>query len=59
MAAALQPPSLVSMGLYDTTNGTFLGLTTQLAYIILRGDSEEAFFSYGYNRKIYFVVFVL
>ena len=37
--------------LYDTTNGVFNSLRLQLAYIILRGDNEESFFSYGVDNK--------
>ena len=37
--------------LYDTTTGEFQGIAMRLAYIILRGDEEECFFSYGYPEK--------
>ena len=37
--------------LYDIATGEFLGLQKRLAYIILRGDKEECFFSYGYSEK--------
>ena len=37
--------------LYDKSTGEFLGLNLQLAYIILLGDIEESFFSYGYNDE--------
>ena len=37
--------------LYDKLTGEFLGLDLHLAYIILLGDIEESFFSYGYNNK--------
>ena len=36
--------------LYDTTTGVFNGLKLLSAYI-LRGDKEEAFFSYGVDNK--------
>ena len=35
---------------YDLESGTFKGLRPMLAYIVLRGDSDEVFFSYGYNK---------
>ena len=34
--------------LYDQSTSEFLGLNLQLVHIILRGDIEESFFSYGY-----------
>ena len=37
--------------LSDQSTGEFLGLNLQLAYIILRGDIEESFFSSGYNDE--------
>ena len=37
--------------LYDQAIGDFLGLRNDLAYIVLRGDDNECFFSYGYNEK--------
>ena len=37
--------------LYDKSTGQFNGLKLQLAYIVLRGDREEVFFSYGVNEK--------
>ena len=36
---------------YDTTTGIFNGFRLQFAYVILRGDKEESFFSYGVNSK--------
>ena len=35
---------------YDLETGTFKGLRLMLAYIIIRGDEDEFFFSYGYNK---------
>ena len=35
--------------IYDRTNGEFKGVREDLAYIVLRGDPEEVFFSYGYD----------
>ena len=37
--------------LYDTSTGEFQGIAMRLAYIILRADMEETFFSYGYSEK--------
>ena len=37
--------------LYDQATGDFLGLRNDLAYIALRGDDNECFFSHGYNEK--------
>ena len=37
--------------LYDKLTGEFKGSRIQLAYIILRGDKEESFFSYRVNSK--------
>ena len=31
--------------------GEFQGVTEQLAYIVLRGDKEEVFFSYGFDSS--------
>ena len=41
--------------IYDLTTGEFQGIRQQLAYIALRGDKNEIFFSYGsdkYNSQI-------
>ena len=35
--------------IYDLTTGEFQGVREQLAYIVLRGDKEEVFFSYGFD----------
>ena len=35
---------------YDLESGKFKGLRLMLAYIVLRGDNDEVFFSYGYNK---------
>ena len=37
--------------LYNKSTCDFIGLSLQLAYIILQGDTEEAFFSYGLDAK--------
>ena len=39
------------ISLYNTETGYFFELKTTLAYIMLRGDLEEVFLSYGYNKK--------
>ena len=36
---------------YDLESGKFKGLKLMLAYIILRGDDDEVFFSYGYSKS--------
>ena len=35
---------------YDLETGKFKGLRLMLAYIVLRGDKDEVFFSYGYSK---------
>ena len=35
---------------YDLESGNFKGLRLMLVYIVLRGDSDEVFFSYGFNK---------
>ena len=35
---------------YDLETGNFKGLRAILTYIVLRGDSDEVFFSYGYSK---------
>ena len=36
--------------LYNVDNGDFLGFKKRLAFIMIRGDNNEAFFSYGYDK---------
>ena len=36
---------------YDLESGNFKGLRLMLAYIVLRGDNDEVFFSYGFNKS--------
>ena len=36
---------------YDPESGNFKGLRLMLAYIVLRGDNDEVFFSYGFNKS--------
>ena len=36
---------------YDLESGFFKGLRLMLAYIVLRGDDDEVFFSYGFNKN--------
>ena len=36
---------------YDLETGEFKGVRLQLAYIILRGDEQELFLSYGYDKS--------
>ena len=35
--------------IYDLTTGEFQELKTELAFIVLRGDTNELFFSYGFD----------
>ena len=37
--------------IYDLETGDFKGLRQQLVYIVLRGDENEIFFSYGYDKN--------
>ena len=37
--------------IYDLDTGEFKGIKEQLAYIVLRGDENEIFFSYGYDKN--------
>ena len=36
---------------YDLETGEFKGIREQLAYIVLRGDEHEIFFSYGFGKN--------
>ena len=36
---------------YDSVTGTFLGLYETIGYIMVRGDPEEHFLAYGYNKQ--------
>ena len=36
--------------IYDLATGEFKGIREQLAYIVLRGDQHESFFSYGFEK---------
>ena len=36
---------------YDLESGDFKGVRLMLAYIVLRGDEDEIFFSYGYSKS--------
>ena len=37
--------------IYDLTTGEFQGVREHLAYIVLRGDKWEVFFSYGFDSS--------
>ena len=37
--------------MYDLDSGEFKSIREQLAYIVLRGDKNEIFFSYQYNEN--------
>ena len=36
---------------YDPVNGQFLGLINSLGYLTVRGDEQEHFFDYGFNKE--------
>ena len=38
------------MPLYNLINGGFLGLNERSVYVMVRGDKDETFFSYGYDE---------
>ena len=38
--------------LYNTENGLNRGFTKKLGYITLRGDANETFFSYGFEKNV-------
>ena len=37
--------------IYNLDSGEFKGIREQLAYIVLRGDKNEIFFSYGFEKS--------
>ena len=37
--------------LYNTANGLYRGLTKKLGHITLRGNQNEAFYSYGFDKE--------
>ena len=37
--------------LYDIQTGEFLGLKSEIAFIVLRGDEGEVFLSYCFDRR--------
>ena len=37
--------------IYDLDSGEFKGIREQLAYIVLRGDKNKIFISYGYDKN--------
>ena len=43
--------ALLFVPVYNTATGMYGDLTKKLAHITLRGDVNERFFSYGYNKK--------
>ena len=42
---------LVFTRLYNTENRLYRGLTKKLGYITLRGDQNESFYSYGFDKQ--------
>ena len=43
---------LIFTPIYNTENGLYRGLKKRLGNIILRGDLNETFFSYGFNKEM-------
>ena len=43
--------ALLFVPLYNTENGLYRGLTKKLARITLRGDKNENFYSYGFDKE--------
>ena len=43
--------ALIFTLLYNTQNGLYRGLTKKLGYITLRGDANESFYRYGFNKQ--------
>ena len=43
---------LIFTPLYNTVNGLYRGLMKRLGNNILRGDLNETFFSYGFNKEM-------
>ena len=43
--------ALIFTLLYNTQNGLCRGLTKKLGYITLRGDANESFYRYGFNKQ--------
>ena len=42
---------LIFTPIYNTKNGLYRGLTKKLGYITLRGDQNESFYSYGFDKQ--------
>ena len=49
---------LVFVPLYNTENRLYRGLTKRLGYVTLRGDQNESFYSYGFDKQNSEVLFV-
>ena len=43
--------ALLFVPVYTKSTGIYGGLTKKLAHVILRGDANERFYSYGYNKE--------
>ena len=48
---------MLYMLVYNTATGLYGGLTKKLAYITLRGDPKEKFWSYGYSKETSFLLY--
>ena len=42
---------MICVPMYNTVTGLYYGLTKKLGVIILQGDAQECFFSYGYSKE--------
>ena len=43
--------AVIYVPMYNTETGLYYGLSKELGLITLRGDAEERFFSYGFNKE--------
>ena len=48
---------MLYMLVYNTATGLYGGLTKKLAYIALRGDPKEKFWSYGYSKETSYLLY--
>ena len=48
--ACLPNETKLVVPLYDVNSSKFLGLEKRLVFVMVRGDQDETFFSYGYDK---------
>ena len=48
--ACLPNKTKLVVPLYDVNSSKFLGLEKRLVFVMVRGDQDETFFSYGYDK---------